>query len=59
MLMFTKLYLITYILDVRQADRAQSVETLLSPLAHVPLSAKSSTSVINSIATINSGNFYC
>ena len=44
-------------LDVRQTDRAQSVETLLSPLSHVPLSAKNSASVVNSIATISSGNF--
>ena len=41
--------------DVRQADRAQSAETLLSPLSHVPLSSKNSTSVINSIATISPG----
>ncbi|EFX69435.1 hypothetical protein DAPPUDRAFT_329047 [Daphnia pulex] len=44
--------------DVRQADRAQSAETLLSPLSHVSLSAKNSTSVINSVTTLSpaSGN---
>lgn len=41
--------------DVRQADRAQSAETLLSPLSHVPLSAKNSTSVINSVTTLSPG----
>jgi hypothetical protein len=41
--------------DVRQADRAQSAETLLSPLSHVPLSAKNSSSIINSIVTLSPG----
>ncbi|KZS20755.1 Kinase suppressor of Ras 1 [Daphnia magna] len=35
--------------DVRQADRAQSVETLLSPLSHMPHSAKNNSSIVNSL----------
>lgn len=45
------------IVDVRQADRAQSVETLLSPLSRIPHSAKNSTSIVNSIANTSPGNF--
>lgn len=41
-------------LDV-QNDRAQSVETLLSPLPHPPLSAKSSNSGVNSVIPTSSG----
>ena len=41
--------LLTYYADVHQNDRVHSVETLLSPLSHPPLSAKSSTA--NLVAT--------